>query len=75
MGLTFDSRASRCFDKEAEMGEGLDLATWLTIPGVLLLFFGLPLSMLEYDRRKKIRETEAGETKGGRPLQSPADDA
>ena len=35
---------------------GLDLAVWLTLPGVLLVFFGLPMAMLEYDRRKKLRE-------------------
>ena len=34
---------------------GLDLATWLTIVGVFVLFFGLPLATLEYDRRKALR--------------------
>ena len=35
---------------------GLDVTTWLTIGGVFVLFFGLPGAMLEYDRRKKLRD-------------------
>ena len=34
---------------------GIDAATWLTILGVFVLFFGLPLGVLELDRRKKLR--------------------
>jgi hypothetical protein len=48
---------------------GFDLATWLAIPGVFLLFFGLPMGMLEYDRRKKLRQN-----KQGRPDASSDDD-
>ena len=35
---------------------GLDATTWITILGVFVLFFGVPGAMLEYDRRKKLRE-------------------
>jgi hypothetical protein len=38
------------------MGEGLDVKTWLTIIGVLVLFFVLPACTLEYDRRKRLRD-------------------
>jgi len=36
---------------------GLDAKTWLTLVGIVMLFFVLPGSMLEYDRRKKLRHS------------------
>ena len=41
--------------------EGLDVRTWLTILGVLVVFFVLPALTLEYDRRKKLRRTHRQE--------------
>jgi hypothetical protein len=38
------------------MDEGLDLKVWLTLIGVFVVFFVLPLSILEMDRRKRDRD-------------------
>jgi len=38
------------------MDEGLDLKTWLTLIGVFVVFFALPLFVLEMDRRKRDRD-------------------
>jgi hypothetical protein len=37
-------------------GEGLGAQVWLTMLGVLLMFFVLPFTMLEMDRRKTARQ-------------------
>ena len=38
------------------MDEGLDLKIWLTLIGVFVVFFALPLLVLERDRRRRSRE-------------------
>ena len=38
--------------------DGLDIKTWLTLLSIFVLFFALPMGMLEYDRRKKQRENK-----------------
>jgi hypothetical protein len=40
-------------------GEGLGAQVWLTLLGVLLMFFVLPFTVLEMDRRKKARQQDA----------------
>ena len=38
------------------MDEGLDLKVWLTLIGVFVVFFALPLLILEKDRRRRDRD-------------------
>jgi hypothetical protein len=35
---------------------GLDLTTWLTLLGVVIVFFVLPATYLEVERRKRLRK-------------------
>jgi hypothetical protein len=38
------------------MDNGLSLEIWLTLLGVVVVFFVLPLAILEIDRRKRDRD-------------------
>jgi hypothetical protein len=42
------------------MDEGLDLKVWLTLIGVFVVFFALPLTILEIDRRKRDSHDDIG---------------
>jgi hypothetical protein len=48
---------------------GLDVRTWVTLVAVFVIFVAIPGFLLEYDRRKTLRET-AG-TDQGPPADAP----
>ncbi|HVV77624.1 MAG TPA: hypothetical protein VHC43_16510 [Mycobacteriales bacterium] len=45
---------------------GLDLSAWLTLVGVVVIFFVVPGTYLEVDRRRRLRRTRARAERVGR---------
>lgn len=37
-------------------GEGLDVATWIVLVGVVVMWIVVPALIVEHDRRKRLRE-------------------
>jgi hypothetical protein len=37
---------------------GIDASTWLILIGMVVVLFGIPGFLLEYDRRKQLRQPE-----------------